>query len=120
MTELLEDLGVPQRAIVRENASRNTHDHGKNLAPLLQKEGIKRVLLVTSALHMPRSVAVFKRACPDVTFIPAPTDFRVVDAPVPWYREILNLLPTPGSYLQFSETMHEYLGLPWYWVRGWI
>lgn len=120
MSELLEDLGVPQRAIVRETASQDTHDHGQNLYPLLQAQGIKRVLLVTSALHMPRSMAVFKRACPDVTFIPAPTDFRVVDAPLPWYRELLNLLPTPGSYMQFSESMHEYLGLAWYKLRGWI
>jgi uncharacterized SAM-binding protein YcdF (DUF218 family) len=120
MSELLENLGVPQRAILQETASKNTRDHGKNLFPLLQEQGSKRVLLVTSALHMPRSVAVFRRSCPGITFIPAPTDFRVVDAQLPWYMEILNLLPTPGRYEQFSETMHEYLGIAWYKIRGWI
>jgi len=120
MAELLENVGVPKSAIVKETGSRNTREHGRNLYPMLQEQGFKRILLVTSALHMPRSMAVFKRSCPGIEFIPAPTDFRIVELPLPWYRELSNLIPTPGGYVQFSETMHEYLGIAWYKVRGWI
>jgi uncharacterized SAM-binding protein YcdF (DUF218 family) len=120
MAELLDNLGVPKSVIVKETAARNTHEHGSNLYPMLQKLGVKRVLLVTSALHMPRAMGVFKRSCPDIEFIPAPTDFRIVDLDLPWYRQIVNLIPTPSSYVQFSETMHEYVGMAWYRVRGWM
>ena len=120
MAELLDNLGVPNSAIVKETAARNTHEHGSNLHLMLQELGVKRVLLVTSALHMPRSMGVFKRSCPEIEFIPAPTDFRVVDLEPPWYRQIVNLIPTPSTYVQFSETMHEYLGMAYYRLRGWI
>jgi uncharacterized SAM-binding protein YcdF (DUF218 family) len=119
MAELLENIGVPPGAILRETKSSNTHEHAANLPALLKEHGFKRVLLVTSALHMPRAMAVFKRSCPGIEFIPAPTDFRVVDLKLPWYREMVSLIPTPSSYVQFSETMHEYLGLAYYWLRGW-
>jgi uncharacterized SAM-binding protein YcdF (DUF218 family) len=119
MAELLENIGVPPGAILKETMSSNTHEHAANLPALLKEHAFKRVLLVTSALHMPRAMGVFKRSCPGIEFIPAPTDFRVVDVERPWYREIINLIPTPSSYVQFSETMHEYLGLAYYWLRGW-
>jgi len=120
MAELLVMLGVPKDAIITETKAENTHQHAVNLYPLLRDRGFKRILLVTSALHMPRSMGVFKRSCPGVEFIPAPTDFRVVDLDLPWYREMVNLIPTPSSYLQFSETMHEYLGMAYYRLRGWM
>jgi len=120
MAELLINVGVPENAIVKETGSSNTHEHGRNLKPMLEEQGIKRVLLVTSALHMPRSMAVFKRSCPGIEFIAAPTDYRIDDLDVPWYRELVNLIPTPSAYVQFSETMHEYLGMAYYKLRGWI
>ncbi|NOS71958.1 MAG: YdcF family protein [Verrucomicrobia bacterium] len=120
MAELLQDLGVPESAIVRETASRNTHEHGENLLALLQQKGFKRIILVTSAAHMPRSMGVFKKSCPGIEIIPAPTDFRIVELDLPWYRELVNLIPTPGNLVQFSETMHEYLGMAYYRLRGWL
>jgi len=72
-------------------------------------------------MHMPRSLGVFKRSCPDVVFIPAPTDFRVTERiPAPWYRQLTALVPTPAHLLLFSEAMHEYLGLAYYRMKGWI
>lgn len=121
MAELLEMLGVPNDAIILETKSKNTHDHGVNLYPLLQDRQFKRVLLVTSAMHMPRSMGVFKRLCPGIEFIPAPTDFRVPDPiPRPWYHELKALVPTPANLLLFSETTHEYVGSAYYRLRGWM
>ncbi|HRT10061.1 MAG TPA: YdcF family protein [Candidatus Paceibacterota bacterium] len=120
MAELLTNLGVPRDAIVQESASRNTREHAVNLESMLKEQGFHRILLVTSALHMPRSMGVFRKNCPTIEFVPAPTDFRIVDRELPWHRELVNLIPTPSSYLQFSETMHEYLGMAWYKLRGWM
>jgi uncharacterized SAM-binding protein YcdF (DUF218 family) len=120
MSELLQSVGVPEAAIVKESASRNTHEHGSNLYPMLQDLGVKRIFLVTSALHMPRSMAVFKKSCPGIEFIPAPTDYRIDDTALPFYRQLVNLIPTPSAYVQFSETTHEYLGIAYYKLRGWL
>ena len=121
MADLLEMIGVPQEAVIKETKAGDTHEHATNLYPLFQKERFKRVLLVTSAMHMPRSVGVFRHLCPGIEFIPTPTDFRTVELlPMPWYRHLVALIPTPRSLLDFSEVMHEYLGIAYYRMRGWM
>ena len=121
MAELLQLLGIPTSSIVTEIKSENTHDHAVNLCPLLEARQMKRVLLVTSALHMPRSVGVFRRACPAVEFVPAPTDFRApFERSFAWYRQGVRLLPTPRSLLDFSDAAHEYVGMAYYHLRGWM
>ena len=121
MAELLGLLGVAAADVVTEVRSENTHDHAVELCPMLAREGVRRVLLVTSAMHMPRAVGVFRRGCPSVEIIPAPTDFRApYDLPLPWYRRSVNLIPTPRSLLDFSDVAHEYLGLSYYALRGWL
>ena len=121
MAELLAILGIPDSAIVTETRSENTHDHAVLVCPMLEQRRAGRVLLVTSAMHMPRAMGVFRRGCPAVEFIAAPTDFRApYDPPMPWYRRGVALLPTPGSLLAFSEAAHEYLGVAYYTLRGWM
>jgi uncharacterized SAM-binding protein YcdF (DUF218 family) len=121
MADLLEALSVPKRVILTETNSGNTYQHARNLGPLFQERGIKRVLLVTSAMHMPRSMSVFQRNCPGIEFTAAPTDYRVPDQiPMPWYRYLAYVIPTPGNLVLFSEVMHEYLGMGYYRVRGWM
>ena len=114
-------LGVPKDVIVKETEAANTREHARNLYPMLQERGFRRVLLVTSAIHMPRSVGVFHKLCPEIEFIPAPTGFRVVEGPPkPWYQMLPSLLPTPRSLLNFCEVEHEYVGMAYYKLRGWM
>lgn len=72
MRDFLEqELGVP--VAVLEDESRNTRENASRTAPLLAAAGIRGVLLVTDAWHMPRAVTAFERAGVDV--VPAPTYF---------------------------------------------
>lgn len=120
MAEILELAGVPRSAVLLESEAENTRDHAVNLCPTFQERGIRRVLLVTSAMHMPRSVATFRRLCPAVVVVPAPTDFRAPDElPRAWYHRISEFIPAPGRYVAISEAVHEYLGMAYYRVRGW-
>ncbi len=119
IAELLVRLGVPRNSIVLETRSQSTHDHAVYLEPMLRQKGFRRVIVVTSAAHMPRSMAVFKRSCPGIEFISAPTDFRMIDQTRPWYHQLGALVPTPANTEQFCETMHEYVGMLWYRLRGW-
>jgi uncharacterized SAM-binding protein YcdF (DUF218 family) len=121
MAELLEDIGVPASAIVLETKAQNTHDHAINLCPMFAERQVRRVLLVTSAIHMPRSLAVFRHGCPSVEYIAAPTDFRATaPMPAPWYRRFGGWVPTPNNLVSFTDATHEYIGMLYYRLRGWI
>jgi len=51
-------------------ARRTTHDEAVLVAPMLKRLGVQRTILVTSAIHMPRSLGTFRAAGVDA--IPAP------------------------------------------------
>ena len=121
MGDLLVMVGVPRQAIVLETAAQNTHEHTVNLCPMFAERQIRRVLLVTSAIHMPRSLGAFQRGCPTVEYIPAPTDFRATQSlGVPWYRHVAGVIPTQSSLIGFSDVTHEYIGMLYYRLRGWM
>jgi uncharacterized SAM-binding protein YcdF (DUF218 family) len=72
MADLLEELGVPKTALLLEATSINTRTNATEVAILLRERQAKRVLLVTSALHMPRARRLFEAQGLEV--IPAATD----------------------------------------------
>lgn len=73
----LRDLGVPEDIILVDNDSMNTEENAKFTAGLLAGLDRPRVLLVTSAYHMRRSVLMFRKYAPDLEIIPAATDFEM-------------------------------------------
>jgi len=114
ISDLLVELGVPRSAIVLETESRNTRENALNSAAMISARNWKTALLVTSAAHMPRAVAVFRRAGIDA--IPAVTDIRVTD---PLFESVLDFLPDVGALARTTDAMKEYLGLLVYRMRGW-
>lgn len=123
MVELLTMLGVPKTVILEEPASLNTYQNALYTKDLLEPKGLRRILLVTSALHMPRSVAIFAKLGFEV--IPAPTDFAITDGSL---REgggtiagtVLDLWPDTGRLATTSDAIREYLGIFVYRLRGWL
>jgi len=75
MRLLLLALGVPNKAIVLEKISLNTHQNATLSYRLLHQRGINHILLVTSAIHMKRAEIEFKRQGFEVT--PAATDYDI-------------------------------------------
>lgn len=121
MAQIAEALGVPANAILQDPTSLNTHENAVNVKQILQERSINRVLLVTSAMHMPRSIAIFRKQ--GINAIPAPTDFLVAADPeiqdTP-QGTILALLPDSGSLHRFTRALKEYIGIGFYWLRGWL
>ncbi|WP_149196452.1 YdcF family protein [Luteimonas suaedae] len=72
MTLAVTKLGVPSSAFLLENQSRNTQDSAMFTAELANRHGIRKILLVTSAVHMPRAMLLFRQACMDAVAVPVP------------------------------------------------
>ncbi len=123
MAEIVEAMGVPKSAILQDPTSLNTYENAVNVKKILDTKNIeRRVLLVTSALHMPRSIAIFKRQGIDA--IPAPTDFLVTEGNLKeqdtWQGKLLNLLPDTGRLGDTTRALKEYIGIGVYRLRGWL
>ena len=122
MAALLQQLDVPEQAIIQEPNSLNTYENAVNVRKILSARGIRRVLLVTSAMHMPRSLLIFKRQ--EIAAIPAPTDFLVTDNELQELASpqatLLNLLPDTDRLYQFTRALREYIGIAVYRLRGWL
>ena len=93
-----------------ESASRNTYENAVLTAQLPGVDPTQRWLLVTSATHMPRSMATFEKAGWHVTAYPV--DFRTGDS-TPWTD--FNL--TQGAE-RWNLLLHEWVGWLSYRLTG--
>ncbi len=110
MAETLEDdFGVVARW--RETESRNTYENAVLSSRMLQEAGIRRVYLVTHALHMKRSEAVFANTGLEV--IPAPVG--VHDPKRLWAPE--DFIPSAHGLAESTAAIYEFLGRIWYRVH---
>lgn len=123
MADLLEMMGVPSQALWLEQESRNTYENALYSARLLQGKGIERILLVTSASHMPRSVKLFEAQGLEV--VPLPVDYGATwresegDHGLDVRRLILGLIPSADNMSATSRILKEYIGIFIYDLRGW-
>jgi len=111
----LRDLGVPDEALILESEARTTRDNATLVAEILEQRGLDKVLLVTSASHMRRSLATFRGAGIDAR--PVATDFSIVDdRPFDPRR----YLPSAGGLERSTRAVHEIVGGWYYRMRGWF
>lgn len=124
MVSMLTFLGVPAEAVWLEAGSRNTYENALFSKRMLAEAGMDEVLLVTSAMHMPRSMRLFEAQGLRVT--PAPTDYLVSDAE--WRHlwrggptaTLINLLPNVEYLTYTTRAIKEYIGIFVYGLRGWL
>jgi uncharacterized SAM-binding protein YcdF (DUF218 family) len=121
MATFLEFMGVPASAIVQDPTSLNTYENAVNVKQILTEKRLNRILLITSAWHMPRSLMIFRKQGIDA--IPAPTDF-IVQQSTAGDRELaailISILPDPEKLTQLTNAIKEYIGIGVYWLRGWL
>jgi uncharacterized SAM-binding protein YcdF (DUF218 family) len=114
MRDALVAMGVPAAGIVTETKSGSTYENALLTKPLLAARAAPRIVLVTEALHMPRAAAVFRAQ-----------GFEVVAAPSghltsPHFRIDEAWLPSSGSANATRRAVHEWVGLAWYRLRGYL
>lgn len=107
------ELGVPENRIVTETKSHNTMENGANLAKLLYSSQTRRIGLVTSALHMPRSVKVFHKQFPNDTIVPIPVNHLYF----PNWSDFRSYIPSSVNLMNSHDAIHEWIGMVWYIIR---
>jgi len=124
MLELLSLMGVPPDIMQLQNESRNTYEDALYCAEILKEMGVNEIVLVTSASHMPRSVALFQKQ--GLTVIPAPADFGITEEGWAnlWHPSIgeifVHLLPNASDLSSTQTVLKEYIGILIYKLRGWL
>lgn len=110
---ILLDLGVKEEDILLESNSRNTWENATETKPILEKEKVKSILLVTSAFHMKRALGCFSKM--GITVYPFPTDYRGISS----RSQAFDLwIPSPG-YLELSTmALKEWVGILVYSLKG--
>lgn len=107
-----EALGIPHDRISAEEQSRNTIENAVFSRLIANPQPGERWILVTSAFHMPRAIAVFRAA--DFPIEAYPVDYRTrgpIDAVRPFDVMSIGLRRT-------DTALHEWLGLLGYRLTG--
>jgi uncharacterized SAM-binding protein YcdF (DUF218 family) len=109
---LFDELGLDTRRMLFENASRNTYENALFTKRLADPRPGETWLLVTSAVHMPRSVGVFRRVGWDV--VPWPVAYKT--------GRHFDLVAAAGLSPMLGVldlAVHEWFGLLAYRLMGW-
>jgi uncharacterized SAM-binding protein YcdF (DUF218 family) len=103
-------FGVPPSALLLEPNSRTTSENAVNTKLLLDDRS--RILLVTSALAMPRAFGAF--AHQGFTVTPAPCDYIAGELNL----HVGSFIPDANDLAESKAAIHEYLGLAFYSLTG--
>jgi len=112
MAEVAAFIGVDGDDVILEPESDDTKDQARLIRFIVGKD---RFVLVTSALHLPRAMALFRKMGMDP--IPGPAEISSQEK-----RKLTpqSFFPQPVALSRSSRAIHEYLGLIWARLRGQI
>ena len=100
---------MPLDAIVLETNAANTHQNVLLTQAILEREGWRRILLVSSPYHMRRAMMTWKRAAPGIEVLPEP-----VEASQFYAHE------RGASLTQIRGILTECAAIVNYWWKGWV
>jgi len=104
-------FGIPQKAMLLEQTSRNTYEQAQRTSEILKQHQIKKIVLVTSRFHLPRAAAAFRKA--GLETIP-------VAAIAKGEERMTHPFPSWGNALSVQLILNEYVGFVVYKFLGWL
>lgn len=110
LAELAQWFAIPTDKLAIEEYSINTADQAKAIKAWVHD---KPFYLVTSAIHMPRAMALCKEQ--GLNPIAAPTDFTLYWSDERWQK---NWLPNAQNIVLLTVAWHEILGMAWSRITG--
>ena len=109
LTDYAIKYGIPSNQIFVSDLVTNTADE----AAAVKKIALgNKIILVTSAFHMPRARMLFEKEGLEV--VPYPVDFKSLTAN---YVTFMDYLPNAGSLAKTELGMRELMGRLFYWIR---
>ena len=105
------DFGIPPDKILLTSVVSNTAEEAVAVKTLINSEGIKSILLVTSSFHMPRAELLFRQQ--GIALETFPVDFKSLGHHINW----LHFLPSAEGLNRTSQGIREYLGRVYYKVK---
>lgn len=117
MAKILRKNGVADEHIILEKQATNTKDHVRYTLPIARAKGYKRVYLVTSAYHIPRSMMNFEKAFEayGIEVVPYACEYRT---PKEYRPSEHDWLPDIRYFNQSAVAWNEYLGMLELWLFG--
>jgi uncharacterized SAM-binding protein YcdF (DUF218 family) len=112
--KFFRDFEIPKEDLILENKSKNTYENALFTKELLNVFGKNRIILVTSAFHMKRSIGVFTKMGFDVQ--PFPTDYKSMLDDVNWDTIIPSTMALDASTIAIKE----WIGILVYKIKGYI
>jgi uncharacterized SAM-binding protein YcdF (DUF218 family) len=106
-------LGAHKDSILLENRSRNTYENAVETKRLL---GNASILLVTSAIHVPRALGLFRKQGVEAT--PYACGYLAQDLPWSWTSDPFDLIPDVTALYLSTEALSEVVGTIVYRVAG--
>ncbi|UJB19765.1 MULTISPECIES: YdcF family protein [Lysobacter] len=104
MAQALAKLGVPESAMIQDDSSSDTRQNAEHAARIARERGWQRVILVTSAMHMPRALRWFNhQRLPALPLAPAEAP-PLLSAATPWQ-------PSMRALRYSARGLREYAGL---------
>ena len=116
LKEVLVLWGIPTEDIIVENKSKNTYENAQFTGDMMrQYKYKKKFLLITSALHMPRAAACFKKQ--NLKFDVFTTDHYSTKNTEFTFDQ---LLPSINSFVMWEVYLKEVVGYTVYSLRGYL
>lgn len=115
MRDLLVRLGVRESDVIVEPRARTTFENAVEARKILERRGLRKVVLVTEAVHMFRSLQSFRKVGVDA--VPAACHHRATEFKG---GETRFYAPSPEALKDLMAVIHEWLGVAWYRARGLI
>lgn len=104
-------MGISANDIRVEKTSNTTCESASLLGPILAADNVQTIVLVTSAVHIPRAMFCFSK--PGIRVIAAPCAYLGDRMPY----NLLSYLPQAQTFSDSSQALREYMGLLWYRLR---
>lgn len=115
LEQLLLASHISPRKYHLETQSKNTYENAKYCAEYIRSEQLetRRILLITSAIHMPRALACFKKQ--GITVRPYPVDFKTSPS-----ISVSSFVPSSQPLNYWRMLIKEWIGYATYKVVGYI
>lgn len=112
----LISIGIPDSVILVDSVSRNTYENAVQSARIIRDSIPQgKFLLITSALHMPRAIACFRKQ--GIFPVAYPVSRKV--GPRRWDPGYL-LLPNPENFMVWEKLLHEWTGYLVYRMKSYL